>query len=167
MDRPPILTNSTLPSPTSTTEGRRQDLHRPMALWSGFRRTVIHEFLRTADRPKTHNQLAALQEDLDAWLEHYNFERPHQGYPNLGKRPADTVMPFAKSIWENPRLKIPVSILPFGTLMEILKQVRRGWPRNRPQSTLLKPNLKHLTWKRFRGQGQVALAPALGPPSPQ
>ena len=97
-----------------------------------FRRTVLEEFFCTANRPKTRNQLAALQKDLDAWLDQYNFERSHQGYPNLGKRPADMVMPFARSAWENPMLKFPVSNLPFGTLRKLLNEVRRGWPRNMP-----------------------------------
>jgi hypothetical protein len=33
----------------------------------------------------------ALQDDRDRWLVHYNTERPHRGYRNLGKRPVDTV----------------------------------------------------------------------------
>jgi hypothetical protein len=32
-----------------------------------------------------------LQDDLDAWLVHYNTERPHQGYRNMGRRPIDTI----------------------------------------------------------------------------
>ena len=97
-----------------------------------FHSTIMEEFLPTADCTKTRNQLASLQKDLDAWLEQYNFERSHQGYPNFGKRPADMVMPYAKSAWENPMLKIPVSNLPFGTLRKLLNEVRRGWPRNMP-----------------------------------
>ena len=89
-----------------------------------FHRTVMDEFLHTSDRPKTRNRLSVLQKDLDAWLERYNFERPHQGYPNRGKRPVDTVMPFRKSVWENPMIRNPVSFLPFGILMKILKGVR-------------------------------------------
>lgn len=33
----------------------------------------------------------ALQVDLDDWLHHYNYERPHLGYRNLGRRPIDTI----------------------------------------------------------------------------
>ena len=32
-------------------------------------------------------ELAAIQADLDAWLVHYNTERPHLGYRNMGRRP--------------------------------------------------------------------------------
>ena len=34
---------------------------------------------------------AVLQEDLDARLLHYNAERPHLGYSNMGGRPWKTV----------------------------------------------------------------------------
>ena len=105
-----------------------------------FHRTVMDEFFRTANRPETRIQMAALQKDLDVWLERFNFERPHQGYPNWGKRPVDMVIPFAKSVWENPRLKSPVSILPIGTLMEILRRARRGWPRNLPWKMPYQPS---------------------------
>ena len=36
----------------------------------------------------------ALQVELDAWLHHYNRERPHLGYRNQGRRPWDTVQQF-------------------------------------------------------------------------
>jgi len=32
-----------------------------------------------------------VQEDLDKWLEHYNYERPHRGYRSMGKRPIETI----------------------------------------------------------------------------
>jgi len=35
-----------------------------------------------------------LEADLDAWLVHYNTERPHLGYRNMGRRPIETVMSF-------------------------------------------------------------------------
>ena len=31
------------------------------------------------------------QTDLDEWLNHYNYERPHRGYRNMGRRPAETI----------------------------------------------------------------------------
>ena len=36
----------------------------------------------------------ALQADLDERLVHYNTERPHLGYRNMGRRPVETVMSF-------------------------------------------------------------------------
>ena len=36
--------------------------------------------LLAQDRTKFYNSLEALQSDLDAYLEYYNNERPHQGY---------------------------------------------------------------------------------------
>lgn len=53
-------------------------------------RTVLDEFFRTAFREKFYESVEALQEDLDAWLEHYNQERPHRGYRNMGRRPFET-----------------------------------------------------------------------------
>jgi len=61
-----------------------------------FNRTVLDEFFRTAFRTKFYESVEALQLDLDAWLVHYNTERPHQGYRNLGRRPIDTINLFVK-----------------------------------------------------------------------
>jgi len=61
-----------------------------------FNRTVLDEFLRPAFRKKFYESVKALQKDLDRWLKHYNFERSHQGYRNMGKRPFDTVKKFIK-----------------------------------------------------------------------
>ena len=44
-----------------------------------------------------------LQEDLDKWLYHYNYERPHRGYRNMGKRPFETVKNFIKKDNKNVR----------------------------------------------------------------
>ena len=44
-----------------------------------------------------------LQEDLDMWLNHYNYERPHRGYRNMGKRPFETVKNFIKKDKKNVR----------------------------------------------------------------
>ena len=41
-------------------------------------------------------RLKKLQADLDAWLVHYNTERPHLGYRNMGRRPVETVMSFVR-----------------------------------------------------------------------
>jgi hypothetical protein len=43
---------------------------------------------------RLYQSVEALQADLDAWLRHYNHERPHLGYRNQGRRPWDTVERF-------------------------------------------------------------------------
>jgi hypothetical protein len=42
-------------------------------------------------REKVYASVEALQADLDAWLVHYNTERPHLGYRNQGRRPIETI----------------------------------------------------------------------------
>ena len=44
-----------------------------------FNRTVLDEFFRLAFRIKFYESLAALQAELDAWLDSDNYERPHLG----------------------------------------------------------------------------------------
>lgn len=56
-----------------------------------FHRTVLDEFFRTAFRKKFYESVEALQADLDEWLRHYNYDRPHRGYRNMGRRPIETV----------------------------------------------------------------------------
>ena len=48
-------------------------------------------------RQKLYTSLEELQKDLDEWLKHYNYERPHQGYRNMGRRPIETIEAFKKS----------------------------------------------------------------------
>ena len=49
-----------------------------------FHQTVQNEFFAIEFREKFYTGLEALQVDLDAWLRHYNYERPHLGYRNQG-----------------------------------------------------------------------------------
>lgn len=63
-----------------------------------FNRTVLDEFFRVTFRENFYESVEALQADLDTWLHHYNNERPHLGYRNLGKRPIDTVESFCASL---------------------------------------------------------------------
>ncbi len=56
-----------------------------------FQRTALDEFFRLAFRTKLYETVEALQVDLNAWLHSYNYERPHQGYRNLGKRPFERI----------------------------------------------------------------------------
>lgn len=59
-----------------------------------FNGTVLDEFFRVKMRETFYETVEALQADLDAWLIHYNTERPHLGYRNMGRRPIETVMSF-------------------------------------------------------------------------
>jgi transposase InsO family protein len=59
-----------------------------------FNGTVLEEFFRPTLRRRLYESVEALQADLDAWLHHYNHERPHLGYRNQGRRPWDTVERF-------------------------------------------------------------------------
>jgi transposase InsO family protein len=56
-----------------------------------FNRTLLDEFYRVAFRKKLYTSIEALQADLDAYLEHYNNERPHQGRWCYGKTPMETL----------------------------------------------------------------------------
>lgn len=62
-----------------------------------FNRTVTEEFFNVAFRKKVYTNIDQLQNDLNSWLKFYNYERPHQGYRNLGKRPVDTLNMFTKN----------------------------------------------------------------------
>jgi transposase InsO family protein len=59
-----------------------------------FNGTVLEEFFRPSLRSRLYESVEALQADLDAWLHHYNHERPHLGYRNQGRRPWETVERF-------------------------------------------------------------------------
>jgi transposase InsO family protein len=61
-----------------------------------FHGTVLEEFFRPAMHGKLFESVEALQADLDAWLTHYNRERPHLGYRNQGRRPWETVERFVR-----------------------------------------------------------------------
>lgn len=64
-----------------------------------FHKTILEEFYQTAFRRKIYRSLEELQADLDAWLIHYNNERPHSGRFCYGKTPIQTFrhsLPLAK-----------------------------------------------------------------------
>ena len=68
-----------------------------------FNRTVSEDFVQKAFRTKLYTSVEELQIDFDKWLYSYNYERPHRGYRNLGKRPIDTVQAFIKKSKEDVR----------------------------------------------------------------
>lgn len=61
-----------------------------------FNGTVLDEFFRVKMRETFYETVEALQADLDAWLVHYNTERPHLGYRNQGRRPIETINQFVR-----------------------------------------------------------------------
>lgn len=65
-----------------------------------FNRTVKEEFFEVVFMQKFFESVEALQLDLDAWLTHYNTERPHRGYRNMGRRPIETVNLFLEPVKE-------------------------------------------------------------------
>ena len=67
-----------------------------------FNRIVMDEFFRIAFRKKYYERLEALQADLDAWLVHYNTERPHRGYRNMGCTPIATIELFINNERQKP-----------------------------------------------------------------
>ena len=56
-----------------------------------FNRTVLDEFFRETFRNKFYASVEELQQDLDQWIHYYNYERPHRGYRNMGRRPIETL----------------------------------------------------------------------------
>ena len=74
-------------------EHRRTKVRKPQTngFVERFNKTILEEFFRTAFRTKLYESVQALQEDLDKWLVHYNTERPHLGYRNMGRRPIETI----------------------------------------------------------------------------
>ncbi len=56
--------------------------------------TFRDEFLLPRLQIEPHMDIGKLQSDLDAWLKFYNHDRPHLGYPNRGKPPAQRFAEF-------------------------------------------------------------------------
>jgi len=81
-------------------EHRRTKVGRPQTngFVERFNRTALDEFFRKAFREKFYESVEALQADLDAWLVHYNTERPHRGYRNMGRRPMETINLYLESV---------------------------------------------------------------------
>jgi transposase InsO family protein len=67
-----------------------------------FNRTLLDEFLRVQGRKRTWITLEDVQRDLDRFLYHYNFQRPHQGYRLNGKTPVEGFMKPTKNLALSP-----------------------------------------------------------------
>ncbi len=61
-------------------------------IFERFHLTILNEFYRIAFRKKIYSDLETLQTDLGAYIDHYNFERTHQGKRCLGRTPMQTFM---------------------------------------------------------------------------
>lgn len=79
-------------APRGSIERRRIKVRTPRRVL--FNGTVLDEFFRVKLRENLNDSVEALQDDLDAWLIHYNTGRPHLGYRNMGKRTIETVVLF-------------------------------------------------------------------------
>lgn len=70
-------------------EHRKTAVRRPQS--NGFierlHRTLLDEHFRIEGRKKWYESVEEMQKDLDAYLEHYNNKRPHQGRNMNGKTP--------------------------------------------------------------------------------
>ena len=70
-----------------------------------FHKTIQDEFYAIAFRKKIYLGIEELQTDLDAWMDKYNNQRPHQGKRCQGRTPMQTFLdnlPLAKDkMWSN------------------------------------------------------------------
>jgi transposase InsO family protein len=62
-----------------------------------FHKTVLQEFYQVAFRTKIYVGIDELQHDLDAWIDHYNHERTHEGKMCCGRTPLPLCLPERKS----------------------------------------------------------------------
>jgi len=56
-----------------------------------FHRTVKEEFYDITFRKRVYTDLETLQNDLDTWVDQYNYERTHQGKMCCGRTPMQTL----------------------------------------------------------------------------
>jgi transposase InsO family protein len=64
-----------------------------------FHKTILQEFYQVTLRKNLYSNLAALQKDLDDWLDYYNNQRTHQGKMCCGRTPMATLHD-GKTIWK-------------------------------------------------------------------
>lgn len=64
-----------------------------------FHKTILREFYQVAFRRKLYHSLEELQTDLDAWPDHYNSDRTHQGKMCCGRTPMQTLLD-RKELWK-------------------------------------------------------------------
>lgn len=84
----------------SKTKARRPQTN---GICERFHKTILNEFYQVSFRKKLYTSLEELQRDLDAWLDHYNQERTHQGKMCCGRTPMETLLDGVK-IWKDKDL---------------------------------------------------------------
>jgi transposase InsO family protein len=57
-----------------------------------FHKTILQEFYQITFRKKIYDTIEGLQEDLDTWINEYNFNRTHQGKMCCGRTPIQTLL---------------------------------------------------------------------------
>jgi hypothetical protein len=65
-----------------------------------FHKTILQEFYQVTFRKKLYQTMEELQQDLDVWIAHYNYERTHQGKMCCGRTPIETFRD-GKQIWQD------------------------------------------------------------------
>jgi transposase InsO family protein len=70
-----------------------------------FHKTVLQEFYQVTFRKNIYRSIEELQIDLDAWIDHYNTERTHQGKMCCGRTPMATML-AGKEIWNEKVAKL-------------------------------------------------------------
>lgn len=70
----------------------RTKAHHPQTngICERFHKTMLDEFYSVAFRKKVYATIEELQADVNDWLKHYNYERPHSGRYCYGKTPMET-----------------------------------------------------------------------------
>lgn len=65
-----------------------------------FHQTVADEFLKIQFRRKIYQSLPELREDLNQFLEFYNYQRAHQGYRVKGRTPMKALEDYLEALRE-------------------------------------------------------------------
>lgn|SRR5688500_6493119 len=64
-----------------------------------FHKTILQEFYQITFRRKLYLTLSELQQDLDEWIDYYNYRRTHQGKMCCGRTPMQTMIE-GKEVWQ-------------------------------------------------------------------
>lgn len=73
-------------------EHRKTEVHQSAAngFVKRFSQICHNEFFKQTFNDNLYQSLEALQTDFNQWLLYYNTQRPHYGFPNMGKCPSES-----------------------------------------------------------------------------